>query len=307
MRDRLAEYLAVLGLADDEVDARLTAGQFNDVVLIGEVAYRFPRDEASRATLPAAVDLLTALSKADLPTAVPRPLETGHLGSPLGECHVPLTRLHGQPFEDIGVGGDGDAAEEAVIGDLAMLLDRLADLGSDPAIASLVPRTDPDYWPGFASQVRAVLYPLISADGRGRADTELAAVTTVPSAGDALVHSDLGGANLLWTATGGLPRLAGVLDWDETCIGDQASDLASIAVTVGWPLTRRIDARRRHSAGHYSAGHDNAGHDNAGHDNARSMLADAMIIAATFALQQALPAALSGDQANLDDGLREYR
>ena len=37
------------------------------------------------------------------------------------------------------------------------------------------------------------------------------------------------------------------------------------------------------------------------------MLADARIIAATFALQQALPAALSGDQDSLDDGLRTYR
>jgi hypothetical protein len=37
------------------------------------------------------------------------------------------------------------------------------------------------------------------------------------------------------------------------------------------------------------------------------MLADAKIIAATFALQQALPAALTGDRASLDDGLRNYR
>jgi len=37
------------------------------------------------------------------------------------------------------------------------------------------------------------------------------------------------------------------------------------------------------------------------------MLADAKIIAGTFALQQALPAALSGDQAALDEGLRQYR
>jgi hypothetical protein len=30
-------------------------------------------------------------------------------------------------------------------------------------------------------------------------------------------------------------------------------------------------------------------------------------IAATFALQQALPAVRNGDQASLDDGLREYQ
>jgi hypothetical protein len=84
-----------------------------------------------------------------------------------------------------------------------------------------------------------------------------------------------------------VPRLTGVLDWDGCCIGSQASDLASIAATFGWRLARRIDARRQPTA--------------------NSMLADATIIAATFALQQALPAALSGDQVSLDDGLREYR
>ena len=106
-------------------------------------------------------------------------------------------------------------------------------------------------------------------------------------AGGALVHTDLGGANLLWTTAAGLPKLNGVLDWDGACIGDQAADLASIAATIGWPLAVRIDTRRC--------------------GGARPVLVDAKIIAATFALQQALPAALNGDQASLDDGLRQYR
>jgi hypothetical protein len=36
------------------------------------------------------------------------------------------------------------------------------------------------------------------------------------------------------------------------------------------------------------------------------MLVEAEIIASTFALQQALPAALNGDRASLEDGLRGY-
>jgi hypothetical protein len=39
----------------------------------------------------------------------------------------------------------------------------------------------------------------------------------------------------------------------------------------------------------------------------RPLLDQARVIAATFALQQALPAALNGDKASLDDGLHEYR
>jgi aminoglycoside phosphotransferase (APT) family kinase protein len=279
--ERLAGYLTVLGLARSSGAARLMAGQFHDVVLAGEVAYRFPRDEESRRKLPAVVALLAALGQAGLP--VPVPLATGHLRSPLGRCHVPLTRLTGQPLGQIR----GRRAEEAVVTELATLLDRLAGLGSDPAIRNLVPRAGADHWAAFAGQVRRVLYPLMSGPGRRRAGAELAAVTGVTPAGGALVHNDLGGANLLWTTSAGVPKLTGVVDWDESRIGDQASDLASIAVTTGWPLAERIDTRRRAAT--------------------RPMLADAKIIAARPALQQALPAALNRDQASLDDGLRDYR
>ena len=112
-------------------------------------------------------------------------------------------------------------------------------------------------------------------------------MAAVPGTGDALVHTDLGGANLLWATAAGVAHLTGVLDWDQACTGNQAHDLASVAATIGWPLAERIDGRRRVSAW--------------------PALADARIIAATFALQQALPAALNGDKASLDEGLREYR
>jgi hypothetical protein len=68
--------------------------------------------------------------------------------------------------------------------------------------------------------------------------------------------------------------------------GHQAEDLASLAATFGWDLAGRLDVRR------------NAGH--------RPTIGDARAIAATFALQQALPAALSGDRVMLADGLAGY-
>jgi hypothetical protein len=55
---------------------------------------------------------------------------------------------------------------------------------------------------------------------------------------------------------------------------------------VGWPLAERIDAKR--------------------HGGDMPTIAAAKAIAATFALQQALPAALSGDAASLADGLIPY-
>jgi aminoglycoside phosphotransferase (APT) family kinase protein len=278
--DKLARYLDVVGMRGR--DARLVHGQFHDVVLVDEVAYRFPRDEQSRRALPAAVTLLTALNRCQLPVAVPVPISTDQMGRPLGSSHVALSRVPGQPIDVIV----GARAQGAVIAQLAGLLDRLAELGADPAIGQLVPRTGRDYWRSFGEQVRQVLFPLMSADGRRRADAELAAVATVTATGEALVHNDLGGSNLLWTDAGGQPQLAGVLDWDGVSLANQANDLASIAVTVGWSLAGRVNASRRLAAS--------------------QMISEAEIIASTFALQQALPAALNGDQASLEDGLREY-
>ena len=280
MDDKLARYLDVVGVRGG--DARLVHGQFHDVVLAGDVAYRFPRDEVSRRALPAAVALLTALANAHIPVTVPVPISTDHVGCPLGASYVALRRVPGQPIDVIS----GPRAEGAVIAQLAGLLDSLAELGADPAIRQSVPHTGPDDWQAFGEQVRQVLFPLMSADGRRRADAELAAVATVTATGEALVHNDLGGSNLLWTSAGGQPQLAGVLDWVGASLANQANDLASIAVTVGWSLASRVNASRRLAAS--------------------QMIPEAEIIAGTFALQQALPAALNGDQASLEDGLREY-
>jgi Ser/Thr protein kinase RdoA (MazF antagonist) len=282
MDGRLARYLGVVGLAGrGGHGARLVAGQFHDVVLVGEVAYRFPRDEESRRRLPATVTLLEALSRRGL--RAPVPVATSHIDAPLGLCHVALARLPGQQLGALA----SRTAEDAVVRQLAELLDLLAVLGSDPVIRRLLPRAGDDYWLAFAGQVRRVLFPMMSGKGRLRAEAELAAVAAVPGTGDALVHADLGGANLLWATAGGVPHLTGVLDWDEACTGNQANDLASVAVAIGWPLAERIEDRRRVSA--------------------HSLLAEARAIATTFALQQALPAALNDDKASLDDGLREYR
>lgn len=292
-RRRLTDYLAVLAGDGHRVaagSAELRSGQFHDVVLTEDVAYRFPRDEQSRRQLPVRVALLTALSGSDLPAAIPAPLGAsqfggGQLSRPVGRCYAVLARLDGEPAWAATI--DGQAAEEAMVTQLAGLLDRLAVLGCDAAVRRAVPKAGPHDWADWAGLVRTVLFPLMSEMGRSRAGDELAAVLTVPAEGDALVHTDLGGSNLLLTTADGLPRLTGILDWDGACVGNQANDLASLAVTFGWRMAELIDARRIGPAG--------------------SLIPAARVVAATFALQQALPAALNGDEASLDDGLRDYR
>jgi len=282
----LAGYLAVIGANyDDRIVPRLLRGQFHDVVLLGEVAYRFPRDENSRRLLPARIELLRVLGQYELPVTIPALLSAAAVREPLGRCHAALQRVSGQPVGPELLGSE--SAESAAATDLATFLDCLLELGKLAAIRQAVPQAAPNHWQLFGDDVRHVLFPLMSDDGRARADAELTGVLAVDPAGDALVHSDLGGTNLLWTIFDSGPRLAGVLDWDEACIGSQANDLASIAATFGWPLVIQIDALR--------------------HGGRTPLVAGAAAVAATFALQQALPAALSGDIAALDDGLSRYR
>ncbi len=294
----LTDYLAVLaadGQPASAAGAELRSGQFHDVVLAGSVAYRFPRDEESRRLLPDRAALLSALAaraelpvaRAELPVALPEPLGMDRarwVRRPLGRCYLPVRRLSGTP-PAAGLADDPRVAD-ALVAQLANLLAALASAGADDGVREVVPAARPGGWQAWAGRVRSVLFPLMTAAGRQRAEAELAAVEAVPPTGTALVHGDLGGANLLFAESGGVPRLTGVLDWDDACIGSQANDLASLAATFGWPLAARVDRRLR--------------------DSGDRMLPAARRIFATFALQQALPAALSGDQATLDDGLSRY-
>jgi Ser/Thr protein kinase RdoA (MazF antagonist) len=297
--DRRSHYLEVLTGDGQPVDAgaaTLTSGQFHDVVLAGGVAYRFPRDEETRRRLPDRVALLAALAREQLPVTIPGPLDTAHLHRPLGSCYVAVRRVPGVPSVPAGPAGPAGrglvaegAAQDALVRRLGELLGALSELGESAAVRRVVPRTAPEWWLGWSERVRQVLFPLMTATGRHRAEAQLEAVCTVPASGDALVHTDLGGANLLLARRHGVPVVTGVLDWDEACIGNQANDLASLAVTFGWAVAERIDAVRQADAASVP------------------LVGAARLIAATFALQQALPAALSGDQENLDDGLSGYR
>ena len=286
--DLLEKYLSAIGASwadGDQTQTKLLRGQFHDVVLLGNVAYRFPRDAESRRLLPTRIALLRVLRSREMPVEIPALLSDAAVGEPLGQCHAALQRVSGQPIEPSQFARA--SAQSRVITDLTLLLDRLLELGTDAAIQEAVPRADPRSWQRFAGDVANVLFPLMSRDGRARAETELNRVLAVDPTGEALVHGDLGGANLLWTVADSEPRLTAILDWDGAQIGNQADDLASIAATFGWPLAVQLDAKR--------------------HNGETPTVADARAIVATFALQQALPAALSGDTVALDDGLLAYR
>ena len=249
------------------------------MVLTATTAYRFPRDDAARALLPRRAALLSALAEQDLGFAVPRPLAPVDAEQPVGRCFLATTRVPGEPLTRAEAGRWRDGVGRDLGGVLAALSATTARIGPLVGIAA-------DFWAGFAAGVEDELFALMSPAGRRRARRELDHVLALPRpVTPVLVHGDLGGDNLLWELSGP-PRLASVIDWDDLSLDSPANDIASIAATYGWSIA--ADAARYIDA-----------------DDA--MMERARRVAATFALQQALPAARSGDVENVDDGLHAYR
>ncbi|MGI5336036.1 phosphotransferase family protein [Streptomyces sp. CA-181903] len=268
--------------AEDGVEPAVHEGQFHRVLVGARRVLCFPRTPAAAARLPARAATLRAVGRAGLPFAVPSPLSVED--GTRGPAHLVLTRVPGAPLEPSALARP--EAADAAARQFAALLAALVRAGGEQGPRGELPEAPRDEWRRFASDVRAELFPLVSAAGRARAEREPAAAEALPYVSGAFVHGDLGGENVLWETEDGLPVLRGVVDWDEAAIGDPAVDLAAVAASYGDAFLRRVVAlggpALRGPAGRVAA------------------------VRGTFALQQALSALRDGDAAELADGLREY-
>lgn len=270
---------------DDPDDLQVRQGQFHIVVMGADRVVCLPRTPAAADRLPTRAAVLHALARLDLGFRTPEPLSQG--GAP-GTGETPflvLSRIPGQPLK-------ADALNDAhvidsVAAQYAALLSGLARAGADETVRAVIPQAPEDHWRRFADDVRTELFQLMSASGRLRAERELAALDGLPHVTHAVVHGDLGAENVLWEWADGLPRLSGVLDWDDVALGDPAEDLAAIIASYGPELLKRVLTL---SAGSH-----------------RELLARIAAIRGTFALQQALYAVRDGDDEELADGLAGYR
>lgn len=272
-------------------------GQCYQVVVGADRAVCLPLTLAAAARLPRRAATLHILAELDLGVCTPRPLSM----SDAEEAWLVLSRVPGAP---LGFGAvENSEVAEVIATQYVRLLTRLAKAGADDGTRAVLSVPE-GRWSRFAGEVRAELYGLMSDDGRLRAERELAAVERLPEVetgvdaapwddvrlGDvrpAVVHGDLGAENVLWEWIDGLPRLGGVVDWDQVTIGDQAEDLAAIAASFGTDFLDRVLRL---------GGWDSI--------EVRDRIA---AIRGTFALQQALMAYQDEDEAQLDDGLAGYR
>ncbi|MBL1074706.1 aminoglycoside phosphotransferase family protein [Nocardia sp. 2] len=275
----LEPYLAVVrGFGDDPAEIAVHSGQFHHVLLTSTRAYRIPRTRTAAAALRQRAGILHILSELALGVGVPVPVAL--VAKPDFLCLV-TSRIPGEPLDP------GVLADPGVLDSVADQLARVLSALGAAAVraAGRFPVTPPRRWHDFAEDVRARLFPRMSPRGRARAAAELDAVVALSAVDAALVHGDLGGENLLWVSSADGPLLSGIVDWDEVALGDPAEDLAALMAGYGAALGERITDRRNGSSG---------------------MLARAHVIRATFALQQALSAALDDDPDELADGLRDY-
>nr|WP_274035414.1 viomycin phosphotransferase [Streptomyces sp. MMBL 11-1] len=270
---------------DKEEELFARRGQFHHVVVGSERVVCFARTEAAAARLPARAAVLSTLAGLGLGFRTPRPLAQGG-GPGTGEPpYLVLSRIFGAPLEDDTL--ERPEAAEAAAEQLTELLSGLSVAGKDERVHAALPATPARQWQEFAAGVRAELFPLMSDGGRERAARELAALEDLPPLTSAVVHGDLGGENVLWVISGGMPRLNGVIDWDQVTLGDPAEDLAAVGAAYGEKLLAQVLAL--------------------GGWGDSSTVRRIAAIRGTFALQQALYAQRDGDEEELADGLAGYR
>lgn len=132
------------------------------------------------------------------------------------------------------------------VGDPSQVAEVLTAVRSVPLDDSLLTvlddRAQGPSWPTIiAEEILPRLPARWQSEGQRRLDATLA-LEPVP---DALVHGDLNGANVHWSADG---KLLGILDWDMAMPADPAIDAALMA-WHGWDNVRRaVPAATYHRA-----------------------------------------------------------
>jgi aminoglycoside 2''-phosphotransferase len=232
--ERIRERFPGLDLAG----ARLNRdGLVNDVVIAGELVFRFPKDDAARQALIQEARVLE-LVRRRVALAVPR---FEHLEAGMAVYRfLPGDALHQGDLARLSE-REQDELAEALAAFLAQLhAIPLAEAEQHGIYASDAARGRDDWLRLYADAERE-LFPLLMAHAREwvvRHFAPLVDGTLDLGYAPALIHGDLGPYHILYDRKA--RRLAGVIDFGTAGIGDIADDFANVIHGLGETLLRRM-------------------------------------------------------------------
>lgn len=197
-------------------------GNIHDVLLIrGIAAVRVSKRPLAAASMPRRMEVLRQLASAGLPFQVPEPL-------------TPVTMFGDRAAVAVSW-IDGVALPEG-IGDPSQVAEVLAAVRSVPLGDSLLAALDDRaLGPSWSTIIAEEILPRLPTRWQSEAQRRLDAALALEPVPDALVHGDLSGSNVHWSADG---KLLGILDWDMAMPADPAIDAAQMA-WHGWENVRR--------------------------------------------------------------------
>jgi aminoglycoside 2''-phosphotransferase len=267
-------------------DLRLTRGQFNDVLFVeGTLVFRFPRSARAAAVLQAETALLRAL-QGRLPLAIPDPTHVG-IDRQSQLAFMGYRLIPGVPLEPEALAAiDDEATRGRLAVQLADFLRALHSVPVDELEVALSVNDDRHAWERLYHRLQTEVFGFMRRDAREAVAQRFEAFLAQPShfAYDPVLrHGDFGGSNILYDAA---RAISGVIDFGAAGVGDPAVDLAALSWYGEGFLAQFFTAYPELAA--------------------PSIQERARFYRSTHALQQALWALETGDEAEFADGIADY-
>jgi aminoglycoside 2''-phosphotransferase len=275
-------------LVIETADLQLTRGQFNDVLLVDEtLVFRFPRSARAAAILQAETVLLHGL-QGRLPLQIPDPTYVGLDRQSDRLAFMGYRLIPGRPLARAALAAIHDASSlRRMAVQLADFLRALHSIPVDDLEMTLPVNDDREAWEHLYDRLQMEVFRYMRPDARAAVARGFEVFLTEPAHfayHPVLRHGDFGGSNILYDATAG--KVSGVIDFGFAGLGDPAVDLAALSWYGAAFLDQCFTAYPELAA--------------------PAVQERARFYRSTHALQQALWALETGDEAEFADGIAAY-
>lgn len=271
--------------AFERAERQQSSGQFNNVLCLdARWIFRFPKSAGAAVDLARELEILPRLhGRLPLPIPEPRFQAYDRAGLPLFMAYplIPGAPLLREKFAALKA---YEAHLECIARDLAGFLRALhaippAELGLAPAGEDALAE-----WTRIGDDIGDKLFPHMRSDARQTVARNFEAAMNDADMWhyvECLVHGDFGTGNILFRDG----RVSGVIDFGFCGPGDPAQDLGALLASYGAAFVERV-------CRHYPA--------------LGAGLRRARFYQSNYALIQALYALRAGDEAEFEDGMRDY-